>query len=180
MIQIYDTTLRDGTQRAGISLSAADKIRVAHRLDELGVAFIEGGWPGSNPKDVEFFDRARDLPWRTAAITAFGATCRVQGSPDGDANIQALLNAHTAVCTVVGKTWTMHVTDVLRTTLEDNLRIIEESLAYLRAEGRRVIANIELRRSRSQTSGATVVAVIVPSALTRIAGLPIACSSSLR
>jgi len=143
MIQIYDTTLRDGTQRAGISLSAADKIRVAHRLDELGVAFIEGGWPGSNPKDVEFFDRARDLPWRTAAITAFGATCRVQGSPDGDANIQALLNAHTAVCTVVGKTWTMHVTDVLRTTLEDNLRIIEESLAYLRAEGRRVIYDAE-------------------------------------
>jgi 2-isopropylmalate synthase len=143
MIQIYDTTLRDGTQRAGISLSAADKIRVAHRLDELGFAFIEGGWPGSNPKDAEFFERARDVPWRTASIAAFGSTCRVQGSPDDDANIQALLHAQTAVCTVVGKTWTLHVTDVLRTTLDDNLRIIEESVKYLRAEGRRVIYDAE-------------------------------------
>ena len=137
IIQIYDTTLRDGTQRAGISLSAADKIRIAHRLDELGVAFIEGGWPGSNPKDAEFFERARDIPWRTAAIAAFGSTCRVQGGPESDANIQALLHADTPVCTVVGKSSTMHVTDVLRTTLDDNLRIIEESVAYLRAQGRR-------------------------------------------
>ena len=102
MIQIYDTTLRDGTQRAGISLSAADKIRVARRLDELGFAFIEGGWPGSNPKDAEFFDRARDIPWRTSVIAAFGATCRALGSPESDANIQALLQARTPVCTVVG------------------------------------------------------------------------------
>src|SRR3954469_10240997 len=137
MIQIYDTTLRDGTQRAGISLSAADKIRVAHRLDELGIAFIEGGWPGSNPKDAEFFDRARDVSWQTSTIAAFGATCRAQGTPDTDSNIQALIDARTAVCTVVGKTWTMHVTDVLRTTLDDNLRIIEESVAYLRAQKRR-------------------------------------------
>ena len=134
MIQIYDTTLRDGTQRAGISLSGADKIRIARRLDELGFAFIEGGWPGSNPKDVEFFERARDLPWHTAVIAAFGSTCRAQGSPDDDANIQALLQSHAAVCTVVGKTWTLHVTDVLRTTLDDNLRIIEVSIAFLRAQ----------------------------------------------
>ena len=143
IIQIYDTTLRDGTQRAGISLSAADKIRVAHRLDELGFAFIEGGWPGSNPKDAEFFERARDIPWRTAVIAAFGSTCRAQDSPESDANIQALLHAHTSVCTVVGKTWTMHVIDVLRTTLDDNLRMIEESVAYLRAEARRVIYDAE-------------------------------------
>jgi 2-isopropylmalate synthase len=143
MIQIYDTTLRDGTQREGISLSADDKIRIAQRLDEVGFTFIEGGWPGSNPKDAEFFDRARDLSWRTASIAAFGSTCRVQGTPDDDANIQALLRAKTPVCTVVGKTWVLHVTDVLRTTLEDNLRIIEESLAYLRAEGRRVIYDAE-------------------------------------
>jgi 2-isopropylmalate synthase len=143
MIQIYDTTLRDGTQREGISLSCADKLRIARRLDELGVAFIEGGWPGSNPKDVEFFERAKDLPWQRAKVAAFGSTCRVGGGPDGDANIQALLDSGAPVCTVVGKTWTLHVTDVLRTTLDDNLRIIEGSLAYLRERGRRVVYDAE-------------------------------------
>jgi 2-isopropylmalate synthase len=143
MIEIYDTTLRDGTQREGLSLSCDDKIRVARRLDELGVAFIEGGWPGSNPKDAEFFERARDAKWSTALIAAFGATHRVGGSPEEDANLKALLDAGTPVCTVVGKTWTLHVTDVLRTTLEENLRIIENSLAYLKSQGRRVVYDAE-------------------------------------
>ena len=143
MIQIYDTTLRDGTQREGISLSCEDKLRIARKLDGLGVAFIEGGWPGSNPKDAEFFEQTRNMSWQTAKIAAFGSTCRVKGGPEDDANIQALLDAHTPVCTVVGKTWTLHVTDVLRTTLDDNLRIIEQSLAYLRAQGRRVIYDAE-------------------------------------
>jgi len=143
MIEIYDTTLRDGTQREGISLSCDDKIRVALRLDDLGVAFIEGGWPGSNPKDAEFFQRARDIDWSAAVVTAFGSTHRKGGSPEDDANIKALLDAQTKVCTVVGKTWTLHVTDVLRTTLEENLRIIENSLAYLKAQGRRVIYDAE-------------------------------------
>jgi 2-isopropylmalate synthase len=143
MIQIYDTTLRDGTQREGISLSCEDKIRIAKRLDELGVAFIEGGWPGSNPKDVEFFDRAKAMKWEHALIAAFGSTCRVGGGPEDDANIKALLDSGAPVCTVVGKTWTLHVTEVLRTTLEDNLRIIEKSLAYLKAQGRRVIYDAE-------------------------------------
>ena len=143
MIQIYDTTLRDGTQREGISLSCADKLRIARQLDDLGVAFIEGGWPGSNPKDAEFFERAKDLPWQHALITAFGSTCRVGGSPEDDTNITALLDAQTPVCTVVGKTWTLHVTEVLRTTLAENLRLIEQSLAYLRAQGRRVIYDAE-------------------------------------
>jgi 2-isopropylmalate synthase len=143
MIQVYDTTLRDGTQREGISLSCNDKLRVAARLDRLGVAFIEGGWPGSNPKDAEFFERARDLPWQTALIAAFGSTCRAGGWPDDDSNIRALLAARTPVCTVVGKTWTLHVREVLRTTLDDNLRIIEHSLAYLRAQNRRVIYDAE-------------------------------------
>lgn len=143
MIQIYDTTLRDGTQREGLSLSCADKLRIARKLDDLGVHFIEGGWPGSNPKDAEFFERARDLPWRHAQIAAFGSTCRVGGGPDDDANIHALLDSGTPVCTVVGKTWTLHVTEVLRTTLDDNLRLIEVSLAYLRAQGRRVIYDAE-------------------------------------
>ncbi|WP_242394260.1 citramalate synthase [Anaeromyxobacter oryzisoli] len=143
MIQIYDTTLRDGTQREGVSLSCDDKLRIARRLDDLGVTFIEGGWPGSNPKDAEFFERARDVPWRHAKITAFGSTCRVNGAPEDDANIQALVEARTPVCTVVGKTWTLHVEEVLRTTREENLRIIEKSLAYLRAQGRRVVYDAE-------------------------------------
>jgi len=143
MIEIYDTTLRDGTQREGISLSGDDKIRVARRLDELGVAFIEGGWPGSNPKDAEFFERARDLEWANALVAAFGSTCRVGNKPEDDANLKALLDARTPVCTVVGKTWTLHVTEVLRTNLDENLRIIEDSLAYLKAQGRRVIYDAE-------------------------------------
>ncbi len=143
MIQIYDTTIRDGTQREGISLSCEDKLRIARKLDEFGIAFVEGGWPGSNPKDAEFFERARDVPWRTARIAAFGSTCRVGGGPEDDANIKALIDARTPVCTVVGKTWTLHVTEVLRTTLDDNLRIVQQSLAYLRAQGRRVIYDAE-------------------------------------
>jgi len=142
-IQIYDTTLRDGTQSEGFTLSASDKIRVAQKLDSFGVTFIEGGWPGSNPKDVEFFERARDLEWKHSLIAAFGATCRVKGGPADDANIKALLDSHTPVCTIFGKTWRLHVTDVLLTTLEDNLRIIEDSVAYLRAQGRRVIYDAE-------------------------------------
>ena len=142
-IQIYDTTLRDGTQSEGFTLSGNDKVRVAQRLDDLGVAFIEGGWPGSNPKDVEFFERARDMQWKNALIAAFGSTCRVKGGPEDDTNIKALLDSHTPVCTIFGKTWTLHVTDVLLTTLEDNLRIIEDSVAYLRSQGRRVIYDAE-------------------------------------
>lgn len=142
-IQIYDTTLRDGTQSEGFTLSANDKIRVAQRLDDFGVAFIEGGWPGSNPKDVEFFERARDMQWKNALITAFGSTCRVKGGPEDDANIRALLNSHTPVCTIFGKTWTLHVREVLQTTNEDNLRIIEQSVAYLKANGKRIIYDAE-------------------------------------
>jgi 2-isopropylmalate synthase len=143
MIQIYDTTLRDGTQREGISLSCEDKLRIAKRLDELGVSFIEGGWPGSNPKDAEFFERAKAMKWQHALIAAFGSTCRVGGGPEDDANIKALLDSGAPVCTVVGKTWTLHVTEVLRTTFEENLRIIEKSLAHLKAAGRRVIYDAE-------------------------------------
>jgi 2-isopropylmalate synthase len=142
-IQIYDTTLRDGTQSEGFTLSSNDKVRIAQKLDELGVAFIEGGWPGSNPKDVEFFERARDMQWKNALIAAFGSTCRVKGGPEDDANIKALLDSRTPVCTIFGKTWTLHVREVLLTTLEDNLRIIEQSVAYLKANGKRVIYDAE-------------------------------------
>jgi len=142
-IQIYDTTLRDGTQSEGFNLSSTDKIRIAKRIDNLGVAFIEGGWPGSNPTDAEFFERALDCDWQNAVITSFGSTCRAKAGPEDDANIQALLDSQTLVCTIFGKTWNLHVTDVLHTTLEDNLRIIEQSVAFLRAEGRRVIYDAE-------------------------------------
>ena len=142
-IQIYDTTLRDGTQREGLSLTCQDKLRVAQLLDELGVAYIEGGWPGSNPKDVEFFERAKTLDLKHARLAAFGATCRVNGNPNDDANIRALLDAETPVVTVVGKTWTLHVAEVLQTTPAENLRIIRESLAYLKARGREVIYDAE-------------------------------------
>ena len=143
VIQVYDTTLRDGAQREGVSFSCEDKLRVARCLDELGVAFIEGGWPGSNPKDAEFFERARTVPWQQATIVAFGSTRRPESSPEQDANLRSLLAAETEVCTVVGKSSTMHVTDVLMTTLDENLRMIEESVAFLRANGRRVIYDAE-------------------------------------
>ena len=142
-IQIYDTTLRDGTQREGISLSCEDKLKIARKLDELGVEFIEGGWPGSNPKDAEFFQRVQDLRFKNASVCAFGATCRVGSDPAGDHNIHALLESHTAVCTVVGKTSMLHVTEVLQTTPAENLRLIEDSIRYLVSQGRRVIYDAE-------------------------------------
>ncbi len=142
-IQIYDTTLRDGTQREGISLSCDDKLRIASRLDRLGVAFIEGGWPGSNPKDAEFFDRAKEMVWETAQISAFGSTRRAGNEPEEDPNLSALLNAETPVCTVVGKSSNLHVTEVLRTTRDQNLLMITESLAFLRSRDRRVIYDAE-------------------------------------
>ena len=142
-LQMYDTTLRDGTQREGISLSCDDKLRIAKKLDGLGVAFIEGGWPGSNPKDVEFFSRARDLSWTNAVITSFGSTCRVGGQPSEDPNIAALVDSGTSVCALVGKTSLFHVREVLRTTPGENLRIIRESTAFLVQQGRRVFYDAE-------------------------------------
>jgi 2-isopropylmalate synthase len=143
MMQIYDTTLRDGAQRTDISLALNDKLNIARRLDELGVTFIEGGWPGSNPKDAEFFKQAAVIHWQNARITAFGATCAANKNPDEDGNIRALLDAQTSYCTVVGKSSVLHVNEVLRTTLDNNLRMIEESLAYLKSQGRGVIYDAE-------------------------------------
>ena len=140
---VYDTTLRDGTQREGISLSCDDKLRIAQKLDDLGVAYIEGGWPGSNPKDVEFFERLDELDLKHAKIAAFGSTCRVGSAPEDDANIQAMLNSGAPVCTVVGKTWILHVKDVIKTTPEENLRIIKESVAYLKGQGREIVYDAE-------------------------------------
>ena len=143
LIQIYDTTLRDGTQREGISLSCDDKLRIASKLDRLGIAFIEGCWPSSNPKDAKFFDRAKKMVWETAQIAAFGSTRRAGLAPEEDPNLRALLDAETPVCTVVGKSSTHHVTEVLRTTREQNLLMIGESVAFLRSRDRRVIYDAE-------------------------------------
>ena len=136
VVEVYDTTLRDGTQREGLSLSCDDKLRIAERLDAFGVAYIEAGWPGSNPKDAEMFERARDMQWSHAEIAAFGSTRRAKLAVEDDPQLATLLAAGTSVCTIFGKTWTMQVTEVLRTTLDENLRMIEESVAYLRAQAR--------------------------------------------
>jgi 2-isopropylmalate synthase len=142
-VLVYDTTLRDGTQREGISLSLEDKLKITQLLDELGVAYIEGGWPGSNPKDATYFNAVQELKLTTAKIAAFGSTCRVDSQPQDDDNIKALVDAQTPVVTVVGKSWLLHVHEVLRTTPEENLRIIRESLAYLKSLGREVIYDAE-------------------------------------
>jgi 2-isopropylmalate synthase len=130
-IELYDTTLRDGTQAEGISLSVDDKLKITRLLDQLGVNYIEGGWPGSNPKDAEYFQRVKTLDLQNARVAAFGSTCRVGTQPQDDANIQALLEANMPVVTIVGKSWTLHVQDVLRTSLPENLRMIRESVAFL-------------------------------------------------
>ncbi|MBI5959477.1 MAG: citramalate synthase [Chloroflexi bacterium] len=142
-VLVYDTTLRDGTQGENVSLSVEDKLKVTRLLDDLGVAYIEGGWPGSNPKDATYFQQVRSLDLKHARIAAFGMTCRVGSQPAEDTNILALLEAETPVVTVVGKTSMLHVREVLRTTPEENLRLIRESLAFLKAQGREVIYDAE-------------------------------------
>ena len=142
-IEIYDTTLRDGTQGEGISFSVADKCRVAEELDALGVDVIEGGWPGSNPRDVAFFERVRTLKLKHSAIAAFGATRRKNVSCPQDRSIQSLLQADTPVVTVFGKSWVLHVTDALRISCEENLEIIEDTVRYLSARVPFVIYDAE-------------------------------------
>jgi 2-isopropylmalate synthase len=142
-VEVYDTTLRDGTQGENIALSVDDKVKVTLLLDDLGVAYIEGGWPGSNPKDASYFQRARGLELKHARVAAFGMTCRVGSDPADDPNILALLEAECPVVTIVGKTSLLHVREVLRTTAEENLRLIRESLAFLKAQGREVIYDAE-------------------------------------
>lgn len=142
-VELYDTTLRDGTQREGIALSLDDKLRITTLLDSLGVTYIEGGWPGSNPKDAAYFDAVRDLPLQHARIAAFGSTCHKDNAPEDDANIRALLAANTEVVTVVGKSSPLHAQEVLQTTMENNLRMIRESVAYLKAQGKEVIYDAE-------------------------------------
>ena len=142
-IYLYDTTLRDGTQREGISLSLDDKLKIARRLDDFGFHYIEGGWPGSNPKDVAFFQQVRSLGLQHARIAAFGSTLKKGTRPEQDANLLALLDAETPVVTLVGKSWDLHVRDVLEATLDENLGMIQESVAYMKAHDKEVIYDAE-------------------------------------
>jgi 2-isopropylmalate synthase len=143
LLQLYDTTLRDGTQREGLSLSVDDKLKITRALDRLGVHLIEGGWPGSNPKDAEYFRRVRELPLATARIAAFGSTRRAGVSCEEDPGIRALEEAATPVVTLVGKTSTLHVERVLETTRAENLRMVSESVAWFKQLGREVIYDAE-------------------------------------
>jgi 2-isopropylmalate synthase len=142
-IYIYDTTLRDGTQREGIALSCDDKLKIARELDRFGVHYIEGGWPGSNPKDAEFFRRVHELKLQNARVAAFGSTRHAKNTCETDPNIRALVEAETPVVTLVGKSWTLHVEKVLEITLEENLAMIRDSVAYFKALGKEVIYDAE-------------------------------------
>ncbi|MCL4514215.1 MAG: hypothetical protein M1379_01250, partial [Firmicutes bacterium] len=160
-LELYDTTLRDGAQSEGISFSTEDKLRITRRLDELGVHYIEGGWPGSNPKDIEFFEQVKDLPLKHARLAAFGSTRRPGISAEEDANLRAILDSGVKVATIFGKSWDFHVTNALNTTLEENLRMIRDSVAYLTDRGLEVIYDAEqvkdlpLKHARLAAFGST-------------------------
>jgi len=143
MIYLYDTTLRDGTQAEGISLSAPDKVRVAKRLDEFGIHYIEGGWPGSNPRDIEFFQLIRKEKMKRAKIAAFGSTRHKKYKASEDPNLAALLAAKCPVVTIFGKSWDLHVTKALRVSFEDNLKMIADSVRYLKSKKLEVVYDAE-------------------------------------
>ncbi|HEY2518268.1 MAG TPA: citramalate synthase, partial [Polyangiaceae bacterium] len=142
-VVLYDTTLRDGTQREGLSLAVEDKVKIARRLDALGVGYLEGGWPGSNPKDAEFFRRIPRAGLKQAKVAAFGMTRRAGTRVEDDANLRALVEAETPVVTLVGKTSVLHVERVLETTRDENLRMIGDSVGYFKRLGREVIYDAE-------------------------------------
>lgn len=142
-IKIYDTTLRDGAQGEGISFSLEDKLRILKCLDEFAIDYVEGGWPGSNPKDIDFFAAARELDLQHTRLAAFGSTCRAGKAPGEDANLIALLSVETPVVTIFGKSWKLHVTEVFRTTVDENLRMIEESVRHLHDANREVLYDAE-------------------------------------
>jgi 2-isopropylmalate synthase len=142
-VEIYDTTLRDGTQGEGVSFSVADKLRLAERLDAVGIHYVEGGWPGSNPRDIEFFDLARRRRFRRTRLAAFGSTRRKQVAVEQDDQVRLLLEAETPVITLFGKTWLLHVKEVLGTTPNENLAMIADTIRYLKDHGRCVIYDAE-------------------------------------
>ncbi|MBI4353197.1 MAG: citramalate synthase [Candidatus Omnitrophica bacterium] len=142
-IEIYDTTLRDGSQSEGISYSVQDKILIAKKIDEMGFRYIEGGWPGANPKDGEFFKQIRKVKLKNAQVAAFGSTRKAHSKASEDENLRGLLAADTRVITIFGKSWDLHVRDVFKTELEENIRMIHDSVKHLRSKGRQVIYDAE-------------------------------------
>jgi 2-isopropylmalate synthase len=142
-VVLYDTTLRDGAQREGLILSLADKLKIARRLDAFGMRYVEGGWPGSNPKDAEFFAAARSMTFQEARLAAFGSTRHRTNAPADDPNLRALVAAETPVVTIFGKSWLLHVRDVLGATPDENVLMIEDSLRFLGAAGRELIYDAE-------------------------------------
>jgi 2-isopropylmalate synthase len=142
-IELYDTTLRDGSQREGISFSLEDKVKIARKLDELGVDYIEGGWPGANPKDTDFFVAAKSVRLAHSELVAFGSTRKANSATEADTNLQALLSAGTRAVTLVGKSWSLQVTQVLETTLEENLHMIADSVGFLKSKGLKVFFDAE-------------------------------------
>ena len=142
-IQIFDTTLRDGTQGEKVSFSAGDKLRIAKRLDEFGIDYIEGGWPGSNPKDMAFFDKAKTHNFSHSKIVAFGSTCRAGNQPEEDPNLKALIAAETPAVSLFGKSWLLHVREALKITPDENLELISGSIEFLKENGKEVIYDAE-------------------------------------
>jgi 2-isopropylmalate synthase len=142
-VEIYDTTLRDGAQREGITYSVKDKLNIAKKLDEFGIHYIEGGWPGSNPKDIEFFKEIKKVKLENAKIAAFGATRKANIAPEEDANLRELVNSGAPIATIFGKSWDFHVITALKTTLDENLRMISDSIKFLRENGMRVFYDAE-------------------------------------
>jgi len=142
-VLLYDTTLRDGTQGENINFSVGEKLNIARRLDDIGIHYIEGGWPGSNPKDMHFFDQIKKETFQHAKITAFGSTRRPGLKPGSDLNLKALLDSETEAVAIFGKSWTLHVKKIMDNTLNENLKMIEDSVAYLRNNGREVIYDAE-------------------------------------
>ena len=142
-IAIYDTTLRDGSQTEGVSFSVNDKVKIAEKLDHLGIHYIEGGWPGSNPKDKEFFAVMKGKRLKNSILASFGSTRRTKVKASEDKNLRELINSQTKTITIFGKSWDLHVTDVLKTTLDENLKMIFDSVNFLKSKGREVFYDAE-------------------------------------
>ena len=142
-IDIFDSTLRDGAQAEGISFSVEDKLKIVKALDELGVSYIEAGNPGSNPKDIEFFERMRNVTLKSAQLTAFGSTRRRDIAAEDDKNLQSLVGAGTSAVAIFGKAWDFHVTKIIKTSLEENLKMVFDTVAYLKKKGKEVIFDAE-------------------------------------
>ena len=142
-LNLYDTTLRDGAQGEGISYSVMDKVAIARELDKLGIDYVEGGWPGSNPKDMEFYLKMSKARLKNAELVAFGSTRKPHSKASEDSNLKALIKSQARTVTIFGKTWDLHITDVLKTTLEENLEMIHDTVSFLVSKGLTVFYDAE-------------------------------------